>query len=373
MRRILRGGVLVLALAALLVAALPGCTSSPSGGASGGSGVSDETYNLTYQIQSPLTTPYGRFAQEFADEVRIASGGRLNIEVKAGGELVPVGEMTDAVSKGVIDMACPGSSLDRGTLGTVVILFGGSGFPGGPDPMDYLAWFYTGGGKDVVNSAYQSRFGVEVLGLVGVTGAELFLHSNQKITTVDQLKGLKFRTVGLWAEVLESFGAAVVNVPGGEIYEAAQRGVVDAFEYSSPATNWDMGFHEITKYVGVPGIHSPISTQQVMINKSKWDGMSADLKEILMSAVKAHAMIDYFEFTAQDATALDKYRAYGTEVVTLPDATQQAIAERTRSIIERYKSEDAAFASAYDAQHAFISAWHQARTEMQPTFSLYTD
>ncbi len=364
---------MLFALAAVLAMVLPACAAAPSDGSDGSPAVGGKVYNLTYQIQSPLTTPYGAYAQALSDELKTASGGRLNVVVKAGGELVPVGEMTDAVSKGVINMASPGSSLDRGTLGTPTILFGGSGFPGGPDPMDYLAWFYTGGGQDTINSTYQSRFNVQVVGLVGVTGAELFLHSNSKITKVEDLKGLKFRTVGLWAEVLESFGAAVVNVPGAEIYEAAQRGVVDAFEYSSPATDWDMGFHEITKYIGAPGIHSPISTQQLMINKSTWDELPADLKEILLSVTKAHSMTDYFDFTTADAAALDKYRAYGTEVVILPDATQQAIAERAKSIIDGYKSKDAQFASIYEQQYAFISAWHQARTSMQPTFSLYSD
>lgn len=372
MNRVSLGRVLALVVAASVLALLPACTASPTGGASGASGVSNQVYNLTYQIVSPMTTPYGRDAEAFAAEVKAASGGRLNIEVKAGGQLVPVAEMTEAVSKGVIDMAAPGSSLDRGTLGTVVVLFGGSGFPGGPDPMDYLAWFYSGGGQSVVNTTYQSRYGVQVIGLVGVTGAELFLHSNSKITTVDDLKGLKFRTVGLWAEVLQSFGAAVVNVPGGEIYEAAQRGVVDAFEYSTPATNWDMGFHEITKYIGAPGIHSPISTQQLMINKAKWDAMPADLKEILVSASKAHALVDYLNFTAADAVALEKFKAYGTEVVLLPEATQQAIAERARSIIEGYKAGDSQFAAVYDAQHDFISSWRQARSSLQPVFSLYS-
>jgi len=333
----------------------------------------EEVFKLVYQLSAPIGTPYGDDVKAFAEDVYKASSGRLDIAVKSGGEIVPSHEVTDAISKGVLDMGHPNAAMDVGRFGPVAFLFGCSGFPAGPNPIEYLAWFYEGGGRERVNEIYQGQYDVVIIAQVTDYPAELLCHSSKKITKISDFKGLKFRTMGPWAEVMESFGASIVTVPGGEIYECAQRGVVDAFEYCGAAIDWTMGFHEITKYIGVPGIHSPMSSNLLMINKDKWDALPDDLKEILRLAGEAHSIRDYLDVSTRDAFALDKYREYGTEIFVLPDEVQQAIVERSEEFVKKHCEEDALYKEIYEGQLEFIKKWRSRADICQPKYSLYTD
>jgi len=237
--------------------------------------------------------------------------------------------------------------------------------------MEYLAWVYEGGGLEKINEIYGGEFNVFVPAQVVVYPAEIFCHSNIKIETMDDFKGLKFRTMGPWAEVLGSFGAAVVTVAGGEIYEAAQRGVVDAFEYCGPAVDWAMGFHEVTKYIGLPGIHSPNCSNLLMFNKGEWNDLPADLQAILRIVGEERSLRDYLDVSTRDAIALQAYRDYGTEFFFLSEDVQMAIVERSGEFVQKHCDEDPAYKSVYEQQVEFIKTWRTRQEQAQPEFSLY--
>jgi TRAP-type mannitol/chloroaromatic compound transport system substrate-binding protein len=233
--------------------------------ATGNLGAAEKPYKMKMQISAPAGTPYWDCALDFANAVKASSGERLIIDVKPGGAIVPSHEVTEAVKDGVLDIANPNSAMDLGRIGPKVLLLGSSGFPAGPSPLEYLAWAYIGGGLDFANELYKD-YNCVIIGVATPAPAELFCHSNKPLSTKEDLKGIKFRTMGLWAEILEDFGASVITVPGGEIYQSMERGVIDAFEYCGPGVDFKMGFHEITKYIGVPGIHSPLSSNLVLVN-----------------------------------------------------------------------------------------------------------
>ncbi|HHE41244.1 MAG TPA: hypothetical protein ENL12_01165 [Dehalococcoidia bacterium] len=387
MRRLL---VVLVALTALLAIPAAGCAPETPSAEGGGSAVTPaeaeepeaeeqptaaegETYDFVLQLSAPIGTPYGDDVKKLAADIEGASGGRITIAVKSGGEIVPSHEVTDAVSKGVIDLAQPNSGMDVGRLGPVAYLFGSSGFPGGPNPMEYFAWFYQGGGREMVNQIYQDAgYNIHVIAQITGYPAELLCHSNAEINSVDDFKGLSFRTMGPWAEVIESFGASVVTVPGGEIYEAAQRGVVDAFEYCGPGIDWTMGFHEITTHIGMPGIHSPMSSNMLIMNRDEWDALPSDLQEILRVAGEAHSLRDYLHVSTADAEALLKYKEYGTKMFVLPDDVQQAIVDRSREIALQHCAEDELYKRIFDDQMEFITMWKGRTDLLQPKYSLYT-
>jgi TRAP-type mannitol/chloroaromatic compound transport system substrate-binding protein len=329
-----------------------------------------KTYKLTMQISAAAGTPYMTCAQQFAQAVKESSGGRLIIDVQAGGAIVPAHEVTDAVKGGVLDIAAPNPSMDQGRLGAKALLFGASGTPGGPNAIEYLGWFYKGDGMTMANDLYKD-FNAEVIGVVTAAPAELFCHSNKPITSLKDFQGLKFRTMGLWGEVMKSLGASVITVAGGEIYQAMERGVVDAFEYCGPGVDWDMGFHEVTKYIGVPGIHSPLSSNLLIVNKNKWDQLPDDLKELLKHEAMAASLRDYLEFSYADVNGLQKYKDYGTKIFVLPDDIQKEIAARAKAIMEKYAQEDAAFKKIYDNQLDFIKKWKNREDSLQPKYSLF--
>ncbi|MBN1857161.1 MAG: TRAP transporter substrate-binding protein DctP [Dehalococcoidia bacterium] len=379
-----RIGVTLLSLLLVISAVAIGCApAAPSGTGSSDAPAADEsqadeptqaegkTYKFVYQCGAPISTPYGDHAKAYAAEVAAASNGRIEITVKDAGEVVPTHEVTDAISKGVVDISQPNSSFDIGRLGPVVYLFGTSGFPAGPDPMEYLAWVYEGGGLDRINEVYGGQYNVIIPAQVVVYPAEILCHSNKKIQSLDDLKGLKFRTMGPWAEVMESFGTSIVTVPGGEIYECAQRGVVDAFEYCGPAVNWTMGFHEIAKYIGVPGIHSPNCSNLLMFNNDEWNSLPGDLQEILRIVGQERSLRDYLDVSTRDAIALDKYIEYGTEFFTLPDDVQIAIVERSGEFTQMHCEEDAVYKAIYEQQLEFVKKWRTRQEILQPKYSLF--
>jgi len=327
-------------------------------------------YKLKMQISAPAGTPYWDCALDFANSVKASSGGRLIINAKPGGAIVPSHEVTEAVRDGVLDIANPNSAMDLGRIGPKALLLGSSGFPAGPSPLEYLAWAYLGEGLKFANELYKD-YNCVIIGVATPAPAELFCHSNKSLSTKEDLKGIKFRTMGLWAEILKDFGASVITVSGGEIYPAMERKVIDAFEYCGPGVDFKMGFHEITKYIGVPGIHSPLSSNLVLVNKRAWNKLPEDLKALLKREVKASSLMGYLTFALGDAVGMEGYKKYGTEVSTVSDELQKQVAKASANLCEKYAAQDPMFKKIYENQKAFIKKWRGRSKVVQPTISLF--
>jgi len=338
--------------------------------ATGNAVAAEKAYKMKMQISAPAGTPYWDCALDFANAVKGSSGGRLIIDVKPGGAIVPSHEVTEAVRDGVLDIANPNSAMDLGRIGPKVLLLGSSGFPAGPSPLEYLAWAYIGGGLDFANELYKD-YNCVIIGVATPAPAELFCHSNKPLSTKEDLKGIKFRTMGLWAEILDDFGASVITVPGGEIYQSMERGVIDAFEYCGPGVDFKMGFHEITKYIGVPGIHSPLSSNLVLVNKRSWDKLPEDLKALLKREVLASSLMGYLTFAWGDALGTEKYKQYGTKTFTLSDELQKQVAEASKNLCDKYAAKDPMFKKIYEHQREFIKNWRATANVVQPTISLF--
>jgi TRAP-type mannitol/chloroaromatic compound transport system substrate-binding protein len=199
---------------------------------------------------------------------------------------------------------------------------------------------------------------------------ELFAHSNKKMETAEDLKGIKFRTAGLWAELLEQYGASVITISGAEIYQAAETGIIDAFEYCPPATNWPMGFHEITKYLTVPGIHSPACPNVFLANYDSWNELPNDLQQLLKDEIERHALSLLAMMKYQDAIAMEKYRDYGIEIVTVSPELQQDIARRSREWCDKMAAEDPLFKKVFENQQDFLRTL-RAQIEVEPKHSLF--
>ena len=136
-----------------------------------------------------------------------------------------------------------------------------------------LHWLYTGGGQQLWREYREEKFGV-IAFPCGIRPPEAFAHSHKPIRTLDDFKGLKMRTVGAWAQILPGLGASVVSLPGGEVYQALERKVIDATEWATPGENVISGFHEIAKYIIVPGSHQPSAPFEITINKVNYSVIS---------------------------------------------------------------------------------------------------
>jgi TRAP-type mannitol/chloroaromatic compound transport system substrate-binding protein len=299
----------------------------------------------------------------FADSVRAASGGRLDIKVFQTGAIVPAMEIFDAVSKGTLDVGHSWPGYWKGRNEAFVAF---ASVPFGLDFEGYNIWYYERGGQKMLNDLY-GKYGM-VAFFCGNVGQELGLHSNKKATKMEDFKGMKIRTPGWYMDILNLMGASVTPLPGSEVYLALERGVIDAAEFSSPAVNYPMGFQDITKYIIVPGVHQPSCQFDVFFNKAKFDALPDDLKAIVEICAKetqlwANAWQENLNIKAIDEIGKK------AEYVKLDEATIIEFAKTTKKYLDELKAKNPDVKKVLDSQEKFkkeFAKWREIRSGVAP-------
>jgi TRAP-type mannitol/chloroaromatic compound transport system substrate-binding protein len=240
-------------------------------------------------------------AQDYADRVEQMSGGRLKIDVLPAGAVVAAFQVLDAVNDGVLDAAHSvpvywyGKNKAASLFGTGPV-FGGSA-------TTMLSWFYEGGGKALYDELTRDIMGLDVDGYMGFPMfAQPFGWFKQEVNTVADLQGFKYRTVGLAADLLQSMGMAVAQLPGGEIVPAMERGVIDAFEFNNPSSDKDFGAHDVAKNYYLSSYHQASESFEFLFNRLTMEDLPDDLRAILKYGVEAAS-------TANTAKAMRRYSA----------------------------------------------------------------
>lgn len=302
MKNYINKAVLIISLSSLLL--LMGCTNQSTDGNNDGNDM-QETYEWVAQSPWPKGGALHEMAQTIADDINEASGGRLVVEMHAADEIVAPSELLDAVDNGTIDVV---HNWDGYWTGQIPELGLFASDPMGMDEQEYLGWMQTGGGLELLQEAYDKKnYKVKVL-TAGAGTPSIFLHSNKPIRTIDDLKGTKIRTASEWAKIMERLGASVVNLSGGEVYQALERGVVDAAEFSSPAANYPAGLHEVTKYISKPAIHQPTTTVDLLINEDRWNELPDDLKHLVKVVAENAWGTGWAELLEKDLDAMAEYQ-----------------------------------------------------------------
>ncbi len=216
------------------------------------------------------------------------------------------------------------------------------------------------------------NYNVVALGTVGISSAELFGWYKKPITSLSDFKGLKFRTAGIWGEILTELGAAVIQCPGGEIFENMKRGVLDAFEYSTPGVDLSAGFHQLGAFMVGPGIHAPQSAFELLVNKKSWEKLTPDLKAIVKISAEAVTvrMLAYLDH--QDVLAMDKLKEYGTKTHKLPEDVQKEIVKKANELYDRKAKEDPFFAKVLNHQREFLKKYRAYKSFTQPDPNVMT-
>ena len=244
-----------------------------------------ETITVKMQGAWSATDIFNEFAQEFVTRVNAMAGGRMRIDYLVGGAVVKPFEVTDAVSKGVLDA---GHTVPVYWYGKskIASLFG-SGPINGCDAHQTLAWIYRGGGLALYNELLQ-KIGLDYVGFFALPMPTQPLGWFRKpITDAKQLKGLKYRTVGLAADLFQEMGAKVTQLPGGEIVPALERGVIDAFEFNNPTSDMRFGAQDVIKNYMMGSFHQASESFEIVFNKTKYESLPKDLQAILRYAVEA--------------------------------------------------------------------------------------
>jgi TRAP-type mannitol/chloroaromatic compound transport system substrate-binding protein len=303
------------------------------------------------------------FAQHFADSVKLASGGRLDIKVFSAGELVGAMESFDAVSKGSAQVGHDWPGYWKGKNENFVSF---ASVPFGLDAEGYNVWLYERGGLEQMQDLYGRYNLVAFPG--GQGGQEMGLFSNKKASTMADFKGMRLRTVGWFMDIMNQLGASVTPLPGGEVYLALERGVIDAAEFSSPAINYPMGFDDITKYVIEPGVHQPAIQCSVFFNKDAWESLPADLQWIVKIAAKETQMWSQYWIENLNVSAINKFKEK-VEFITMDDETLSAFAKTTKEYLETLKAKNPDVKKTLDSQEEFkkdFSEWRKQRGRVTP-------
>ncbi|MBM9596012.1 TRAP transporter substrate-binding protein [Roseitranquillus sediminis] len=253
------------------------------------------------QTSWPASDIWQEFAQNYANSVQEMSGGRLEIDVLPAGAVVGAFQVLDGVNDGLIDIGHDvpvywyGKNKAASLFGTGPV-FGGSA-------TTMLAWFYNGGGQELYNELTQEIMGLDVIGLYGFPmPAQPFGWFKNEVNSVEDISGLKYRTVGLAADLLQSMGMSVAQLPGGEIVPAMERGVIDAFEFNNPTSDMRFGAQDVASNYYLSSYHQASEAFEFLFNRSFFEDLDPDLQAILRYAVPASATLDH-------ASALDNYSA----------------------------------------------------------------
>lgn len=261
-----------------------------------------KTYNWKMVTSWPPNLPILQTgAERFAARVKEATEGRINIQVFAGGELVPPLEYFEAVSKGTVEVGSGASYYQAGKCPAGQWF---SAVPFGFNPQGINAWFYSGGGLKLWEEAY-ADFNV-VPRPQGNTGVQMGGWFRKEMKTIDDFKGLKMRIPGLGGKVVSKAGGTVVLLPGGEIFTSLERGVIDATEWVGPLHDLRMGFYKAAKYYYYPGWHEPGTCLEVIFNKKVYDGLPKDLQTILDAVAMETNLWSLSEFEARNGAALEE-------------------------------------------------------------------
>ncbi len=298
----------------------------------------------------------GEGADLIAKWIGEMSGGRLQIQVYGGGELVPALEVFDAVSVGTAQMGHGASYYWAGKAPASQFF---ASVPFGMNAQQMNAWIYSGGGLELWEELY-SQFNLIPMP-AGNTGVQMGGWFNRAINTPDDLKGLKMRIPGLGGKVIAKAGGSAILSAGGEIYTNLERGVIDATEWIGPYHDYLMGFHKIAKYYYYPGWHEPGSVLELMVNKSAFEGLPKDLQEIVRSAAyRANTWI-LSEFEAKNNQYLQEImNEKGVEVRKFPDNVLGALKKYSREVIDELTTNDAMSKKVYHSFRKFrknITQW----------------
>lgn len=272
----------------------------------------------------PASDPSQIYHDKVCEAITKASGGRLVVKPFVGGSVVPATKEIDGVSQGVLQMCytCPMYNIDKWKAASLI-----SSRPGGLPGEALRSWFDFGGGYELMNKMMEGFDVMTFSGALSPLPPEVFLHSKKKVETTEDLKGLKMRCSGDGGEILSRMGASVVFLPGGELYEAMERGTIDAFEYSTLASNWEMHFNEIAQYVILSPSRAPSDPQCFFVNKEAWEELPADLQQLVQDVVGKWTQDQHEYLTYESIQSVQKYRDYGCEVYKLPKEVEEALGQ----------------------------------------------
>ena len=317
--------------------------------------------NMRWQSTWPAKDIFHEYAVDFAKKVNDMTGGDLRIEVLPAGAVVPAFQLLDAVSRGVLD----------GGHGVLVYHYGkqtalalwGSGPAYAMDANMLLAWHKYGGGKELLLKIFNS-IGASVVSFpYGPMPTQPLGWFKKPITSPDDFRGLKFRTVGISIDVFQGMGASVNALPGGEIVAAMDRGLIDAAEFNNATSDRILGFPDVSKVCMLQSYHQNAEQLEISFNKTKFDALPDKMKAIIENAVEAaSADMSWKAIDRYSKDYIELQTQHGVRFYKTPDSVLQRQLEIYDEVVRSKIPNNPLFKEIAESQLAFArraTRWEQ--------------
>ncbi|MFC7704703.1 TRAP transporter substrate-binding protein [Plastorhodobacter daqingensis] len=283
-----------------------------------------------------------------ADQLRAISGGSIDLRVAEPGAVVPALSIFDNVSEGSIDAGYSWMGYEWGTV-PAAALFGATPF--GLESAEFLAWMNFHGGRELLNETFHP-YNVHPIPC-GTISPETAGWFRTEVNGVEDFQGMRFRAAGVGGEIMAEFGMAVTLLPGGELYQALETGVLDATEFSLPTVDEQLGFFQVAPYLYLPGWHQPSTNQFLYINLDSWEGLSEQTQAMIENTCMAGNAYAIARAEALQGAAIKRFEEQGTNVRTYSDELIAAFYDATKTVMERRSQQDEMFGKVYASMMAF--------------------
>jgi len=329
---------------------------------------SAQTVSLRFQSTWPAKDIFHEYANDFAKKVNDMAGNRLKIEVLPSGSVVPAFQLLDAVNKGTLDGGHGVVAYHYGKSNALALW--GSGPAYGMDPNMVLAWHYYGGGKAMLEEIYKS-LNIDVVSfLYGPMPTQPLGWFKKPVGKVEDMKGLKFRTVGLAVDVFKEMGTAVNPLPGGEIVPALDRGLIDAAEFNNATSDRILGFPDVVKNCMLQSFHQSGEQFEILFNKTKYDALPAELKAVIDYSVQAASADMSWKAIQRNSQDYIELKNAKINFYKTPDAILRAQLAAWDKVTAAKSAESPIFKKVMDSQKAFAQRAGQWQNDYLVDFKM---
>jgi TRAP-type mannitol/chloroaromatic compound transport system substrate-binding protein len=304
-------------------------------------------WRIASSFPKSLDTLFG-VCDVFAKKVGEMSGGKFQITTHAAGELMPAFGVLDGVSNGTVEMANTAPYYFFGKDPTYAL---DCAIPFGLNSRQMTAWMYEGNGLKLTREFY-GKVGI-VNFPMGNTGAQMGGWYRKEIKSLADLKGLKFRVGGFGGKVLERIGVVPQNIPGGEIYQALEKGTIDAAEWVGPYDDLKLGFNKVAPHYYYPGFWEGGPQLSLYVNQKAYEGLSAEYKAII-EAASTFAHVDMqAKYDGRNAASLKQLVSSGTKLHRFPKDVMDAAFKSAMEVYAELSASNPAWKKVYEDYSTF--------------------
>ena len=298
----------------------------------------------------PTLSPFSDAPVNMAEMVKVMSDGNFTIRIDAANKHKSPFGVFDMVKLGRYQMAHSCSYYWKGKDSSLLPF---TTMPFGMTAPEQYAWFYFGGGMELMQEAYKKHGTLSFPG--GNTGNQMGGWFRKEIKTLDDLKGLKMRIPGFAGEVMAELGLVVTNIAPGELYTSLERGTIDALEWVGPGMDVKMGFHKIAPYY-YTGWHEPATELQFMVNEKAYNKLSEKNKKILQTAMRLAAYDMYIQNYHMSSEAWAKIATDypNIKISTFPEAVMNSMKDAYGKVLEKYAAKNPFLKKVMDSQDAYL-------------------